>query len=164
MEQSYDITAEEIGRELSQRAYTISCAESCTGGLLTSTLTDVPGSSSYVLGSVVSYSNEVKIHILGVAEETLRTYGAVSPQTAQDMAECIRRLMRADIGVGITGIAGPGGGSTEKPVGLVYIAVADQKKTDVKEYHFLGTRAQIKKSSVQEAFLMIRNRVRGAFA
>ena len=151
MEQSYDITAEEIGRELSQRAYTISCAESCTGGLLTSTLTDVPGSSSYVLGSVVSYSNEVKIHILGVAEETLRTYGAVSPQTAQEMAECIRRLMRADIGVGITGIAGPGGGSTEKPVGLVYIGIRVKDEVKIFRRELKGDRNKIRQRAMMHA-------------
>ena len=97
-----------VGQMLCAKGYTISCAESCTGGLLTSTLTDVPGSSAYVMGSVVSYSNDVKSRILHVAEETLAAHGAVSPETARAMAEGVRDLMQTDIGVGITGIAGPG--------------------------------------------------------
>ena len=101
----------ETGRILHAAGLTIACAESCTGGLLTSTLTDVPGSSSYILGSIVSYSNDVKSRILHVAEDTLAGYGAVSEETAREMAEGIRRLMQTDLGVGITGIAGPDGGS-----------------------------------------------------
>ena len=131
MESAYEIFSDELGRELRARGLTIACAESCTGGLLTSTLTDIPGSSSYVMGSVVSYSNDVKSRILHVSEETLLLHGAVSEETAREMAEGVRQLMQTDIGVGITGIAGPDGGSAEKPVGLIYIAAADRTHTIV---------------------------------
>lgn len=149
--------AEEVGRQLIEENLTIACAESCTGGLLTSVLTDVPGSSSYVTGSVVSYANDVKSRIVGVSEESLAAYGAVSAQVAREMAEGIRRFMRTDIGVGITGIAGPGGGTADKPVGLVYIAAAMQGRTLVTENYFSGTRAENKYAAVKKALMMIRS-------
>ena len=145
---------------LCAKGYTISCAESCTGGLLTSTLTDVPGSSAYVMGSVVSYSNDVKSRILHVAEETLAAHGAVSPETARAMAEGVRDLMQTDVGVGITGIAGPGGGSPEKPVGLVYIAVSTLGKTSVEKNVFSGVRAEIKRAAVNKALAMVQEMIR----
>ena len=144
-----------VGQMLCAKGYTISCAESCTGGLLTSTLTDVPGSSAYVMGSVVSYSNDVKSRILHVAEETL-----VSPETARAMAEGVRDLMQTDVGVGITGIAGPGGGSPEKPVGLVYIAVSAPGKTSVEKNVFSGVRAEIKRAAVNKALAMVQEMIR----
>ena len=149
-----------VGQMLCAKGYTISCAESCTGGLLTSTLTDVPGSSAYVMGSVVSYSNDVKSRILHVAEETLAAHGAVSPETAQAMAEGVRDLMQTDVGVGITGIAGPGGGSPEKPVGLVYIAVSTLGKTSVEKNVFSGVRAEIKRAAVNKALAMVQEMIR----
>ena len=149
-----------VGQMLCAKGYTISCAESCTGGLLTSTLTDVPGSSAYVMGSVVSYSNDVKSRILHVAEETLAAHGAVSPETARAMAEGVRNLMQTDVGVGITGIAGPGGGSPEKPVGLVYIAVSTLGKTSVKKNVFSGVRAEIKRAAVNKALAMVQEMIR----
>ena len=149
-----------VGQMLCARGYTISCAESCTGGLLTSTLTDVPGSSAYVMGSVVSYSNDVKSRILHVAEETLAAHGAVSPETARAMAEGVRDLMQTDVGVGITGIAGPGGGSPEKPVGLVYIAVSALGKPSVKKNVFSGVRAEIKRAAVNKALAMVQEMIR----
>ena len=149
-----------VGQMLCAKGYTISCAESCTGGLLTSTLTDVPGSSAYVLGSVVSYSNDVKSRILHVAEETLAAHGAVSPETARAMAEGVRDLMQTDVGVGITGIAGPGGGSPEKPVGLVYIAVSTLGKTSVEKNVFSGVRAEIKRAAVNKALAMVQEMIR----
>ena len=149
-----------VGQMLCARGYTISCAESCTGGLLTSTLTDVPGSSAYVMGSVVSYSNDVKSHILHVAEGTLAAHGAVSPETARAMAEGVRNLMQTDVGVGITGIAGPGGGSPEKPVGLVYIAVSTPGKTSVEKNVFSGVRAEIKRAAVNKALAMVQEMIR----
>jgi len=149
-----------VGQMLCAKGYTISCAESCTGGLLTSTLTDVPGSSAYVMGSVVSYSNDVKSRILHVAEETLAAHGAVSPETARAMAEGVRDLMQTDVGVGITGIAGPGGGSPEKPVGLVYIAVSTLGKTSVKKNVFSGVRAEIKRAAVNKALAMVQEMIR----
>ena len=149
-----------VGQMLCARGYTISCAESCTGGLLTSTLTDVPGSSAYVMGSVVSYSNDVKSRILHVAEGTLAAHGAVSPETARAMAEGVRDLMQTDVGVGITGIAGPGGGSPEKPVGLVYIAVSTLGKTSVEKNVFSGVRAEIKRAAVNKALAMVQEMIR----
>lgn len=149
-----------VGQMLCAKGYTISCAESCTGGLLTSTLTDVPGSSAYVMGSVVSYSNDVKSRVLHVAEGTLAAHGAVSPETARAMAEGIRNLMQTDVGVGITGIAGPGGGSPEKPVGLVYIAVSTLGKTSVEKNVFSGVRAEIKRAAVNKALAMVQEMIR----
>lgn len=151
-----------VGRELYAAGMTISCAESCTGGLLTSTLTDVPGSSAYVMGSVVSYSNDVKSRILHVAEDTIAAYGAVSEETARAMAEGVRRLMQTDLGVGITGIAGPDGGSAEKPVGLVYIAVSDRSNTVVQKNYFRGTRLENKRAAVDKALAMIRDVLRSS--
>ena len=156
-----EIPAERTGKELRAAGLTIACAESCTGGLLTSMLTDVSGSSSYVMGSVVSYSNDVKARVLHVSEETLAVYGAVSEETAREMAQGVRKLIHADIGVGITGIAGPDGGSTEKPVGLVYIAVADQTHTVVQKNNFHGTRFENKQAAVHKAFAMICDIIRG---
>lgn len=114
----------ETGRLLLARRLTIALAESCTGGLLASILTDVAGSSAYVVGGVVSYSNEAKRRLLGVPETTLLTHGAVSPQTAAAMAQGARGLFGSDLAVAVTGIAGPGGGTPTKPVGLVYLYVA----------------------------------------
>lgn len=152
--------AAEIGSLLEENGLTISCAESCTGGLLTSTLTDVPGSSAYLTGSVVSYTNEVKARILGVPEESLASCGAVSEPVARAMAEGVRALMRTDIGVGITGIAGPGGGTVGKPVGLVYIAVSSPSGTVVSENRFLGTRLENKRASVEKALWMTVDMIR----
>ena len=112
------------GKALLSKEYTIACAESCTGGLLTSRLTDIAGSSAYVMGSIVSYDNTVKMNQVGVLPRTLEVKGAVSPETAAEMAAGVRKKLKTNIGVGITGIAGPGGGTAAKPVGLVYIAVA----------------------------------------
>ena len=155
--------SEETGRKLRAARLTIACAESCTGGLLTSVLTDVPGSSAYVMGSVVSYSNEVKNRILHVSAETLSVCGAVSEETARAMAEGIRNLMQTDLGVGITGIAGPDGGSAEKPVGLVYIAVANQAKVTVHKNNFYGTRSENKYAAVNHALVMIQDIIRSTY-
>lgn len=121
---SKKLLEEQVGQQLLAQGLTIACAESCTGGLLTSRLTDIAGSSAYVMGSVVSYTNRIKETLVGVQHETLLAHGAVSEETAREMAEGIRRAIETDIGVGITGIAGPGGGTKEKPVGLVFIAVS----------------------------------------
>ena len=146
-----------VGRLLRECGRTIACAESCTGGLLTSRLTDVAGSSAYVMGAVVSYTNEVKSSLVGVHEATLKAFGAVSEETAREMAEGIRRAIPADIGVGITGIAGPGGATTEKPVGLVYIAVAAEHMTHAVRHVFSGSRAEVKHQSTEAALAMVRD-------
>ena len=114
----------ELVKELSARGLTISTAESCTGGLIAKAITDVSGASEVFWGGVVSYDNSVKENVLGVKHETLESYGAVSAQTACEMAEGVRALCKTDIGISTTGIAGPGGGTREKPVGTVYVAIA----------------------------------------
>lgn len=111
----------ELGEQLERHQLTIALAESCTGGMLASILTDIAGSSHYVMGGVVSYSNFAKMHLLGVRPETLEVHGAVSPETAAEMAQGARNLLQTDLAISVTGIAGPGGGSPEKPVGLVYL-------------------------------------------
>ena len=155
-----DSLSEEVGRKLRAAGLTIACAESCTGGLLTSTLTDIPGSSSYVMGSVVSYSNDVKSRILHVSGDTLAVFGAVSAETAHEMAEGVRNLIQTDIGVGITGITGPDGGSCEKPVGLVYIAVSTGAHITASKNNFPGTRAENKMMAVEKALTMIQSAIR----
>ncbi len=135
---------------------TIATAESCTGGLLASRLTDVSGSSQYMQGSVVSYSNEVKVSQVGVKQDTLFTHGAVSEETAGEMAIGIKEKFKTDIGIGITGIAGPTGGTDEKPVGLVYIAIAIKDKLIVKRFQFLKDRKANKLLSSQTALNMLR--------
>ncbi len=155
-----ELLEEIVGQALLQKGWEIACAESCTGGLLTSRLTDVAGSSVYVKGSIVAYSNEIKARLVGVSEETLRAYGAVSRQTAAEMSEGVRRTVGTDVGVGITGIAGPGGGTAEKPVGLVYISVSGHDGTVVQEHHFLGSRAEIKRQSAEHALSMINHYIR----
>ena len=146
-----------VGRLLRECGRTIACAESCTGGLLTSRLTDVAGSSAYVMGAVVSYTNEVKASLVGVHEATLKEFGAVSEETAREMAEGVRHAIPADIGVGITGIAGPGGATAEKPVGLVYIAAAAEHMTHAVRHVFSGSRAEVKRQSTEAALAMVRD-------
>lgn len=115
--------AQRVVEALLERGWILATAESCTGGLVSEKITEVPGCSAVFTCGVCSYANEIKESVLGVRPETLMRYGAVSPQTAREMATGVRRLAGADIGISTTGIAGPGGGSAEKPVGLVYIAV-----------------------------------------
>jgi nicotinamide-nucleotide amidase len=118
-----------IGRILKEKKLTLSTAESCTGGYLAHLVTSVPGSSSYFIGSVVSYANEVKMKQLGVKEETLRQHGAVSEQTVREMVAGAVRLLGTDVAVATSGIAGPDGGTPEKPVGTVWIAVGNRERT-----------------------------------
>ena len=145
----------ELGKILTAKNLTIACAESCTGGLLTSRLTDVSGSSAYVQGSIVSYSNEVKNSVLNVQAETLKNFGAVSEQTARQMSANVRELFKTDIGVGVTGIAGPSGGTAEKPVGTVYISVSDSRQIIVKLFNFSGSRSEIKNQACEAAMQMV---------
>lgn len=145
-----------VGGMLRERGMTIACAESCTGGLLTSRLTDIAGSSAYVMGSIVSYTNEVKSALVGVQETTLRAFGAVSEETAREMAEGVRRAIPADVGVGVTGIAGPGGATADKPVGMVCIAVAVGRMTRTERHVFSGTRTAVKRQSTEAALAMVK--------
>ncbi len=127
------LSAEKIIKELIKNNTTLSVAESCTGGWLSKIITEISGASAIYKGGICSYSNEIKTKLLGVAEETLSLYGAVSEQTAKQMAQGVRLALNTDIGVGITGIAGPSSDNTQKPVGLIYIAVSNGNKTVVKE-------------------------------
>lgn len=147
---------EVVGRLLRERGLTISAAESCTGGLLMSKLTDVPGSSAYVQAGVVVYSNESKTALAGVRPALMKEHGAVSEPVAAGLAEGIRERTGSHIGVGITGIAGPGGGSEQKPVGTVAIAVSGLGATRVRTFTFYGNRSMVKYWSAQTALDMVR--------
>ncbi|MBI3599231.1 MAG: CinA family protein, partial [Nitrospinae bacterium] len=136
---------------------TLSIAESCTGGLVSHLITNVPGSSDYFERGCVVYSNRAKVELLGVPEDTIKRYGAVSSYAAVAMAEGVKTKSGTDIGLSITGIAGHGGGTIEKPVGLVYIAIAGDKKTDWKEYRFKGGREEIKLKSATAALELLRD-------
>jgi len=137
------------------KGLTVAAAESCTGGLVSDMLTDIPGSSNYFLGSVVAYSNAVKEHILGVRASTLFEQGAVSGETAVEMAEGVRHLLGADIAVSITGIAGPGGGTKEKPVGLTWIGVSSNQGSEASCFHWEGDRRANKRSSAEQALRIL---------
>ncbi len=139
------------------KAKTISIAESCTGGLISSRLTDISGISKNLLASVIAYSNRSKVKILRVSPETLRHYGAASKETAADMAVNARLLLKSDVGISTTGIAGPSGATDKKPVGLVYIGLSDKNKVIVKRFNFTGTRDIIKFRASQAALDMLRH-------
>jgi nicotinamide-nucleotide amidase len=145
-----------VGDALRSKGFTIAVAESCTGGLLASRLTDVPGSSDYVDRGVVCYSNRAKVESLGIAEALLAEHGAVSEPVAHAMADAIRVQATASVGVGITGIAGPDGGTPQKPVGTVAIAVVADREARVRTFRFVGAREQVKFQATQAALNMLR--------
>lgn len=145
-----------IGYLLTMKNLSLSVAESCTGGLISDRITNVPGSSKYFKGGVISYSNELKQSGLKVSSKTLKKYGAVSSQAAAEMAEGVRKSCKTDIGVSATGIAGPTGGSEEKPVGLIYLALSTKGGVQEEEHRFSGERRQIKEYSAQAALDMLR--------
>lgn len=151
-----------VGKLLEQQGLTLCCAESCTGGLIASRLTDVPGSSTYFQYGVVTYSNWAKEHFLKVNAQTLQQYGAVSEETAQEMVRGVKAIGQTDLALAVTGIAGPGGGSPQKPVGLVYIAVADCERVISRECRFHGTREEIKQQTVDQALFMVKTLLEGA--
>lgn len=146
---------------LREKGLTLATAESCTGGLLSGTIVNVPGSSSVLKEGFVTYSNEAKMERLGVKTETLEQYGAVSEQTAKEMALGVAKVSGTQIGVGITGIAGPDGGTIEKPVGLVYIACAINEQVVVRELRMKGNRQKIREQSVVKGLDLIRRVVLG---
>ena len=136
--------------------YTVSTAESCTGGMIASTIVDIPGASDCFNEGYVTYSNEAKMKNLGVKDSTLTSHGAVSYETAEEMAKGVRKRAKADFGVSSTGIAGPGGGSPKKPVGLVYIGCAyGDDKCIVKELHLKGNRSTVRASAAEEALKLL---------
>jgi nicotinamide-nucleotide amidase len=148
-----------VGYYLQMRNATLAVAESCTGGMVSARITSVPGSSRYFLGGAIVYSNELKTQFADVPASVIAKHGAVSSETAAAMAEGIREKTGATLGLSITGIAGPGGGTAEKPVGLVYLAVAGERGTEVVERRFPGDRHRVQTIATQQALDLVRRRL-----
>ena len=155
---AYDNTPVEemIGNLLTTKGMTLSTAESCTGGFIAHKITTVPGSSKYFKGSVVSYSNEVKVNVLNVLSDDIQLYGAVSRQVVEQMADNVRRLLKTDYALATSGVAGPDGGTAEKPVGLVWISVSSPKGVVSREFKFGNVRIQNIERTAQTAMLMLK--------
>ena len=151
----------QIGQLLRERALKLVLAESCTGGLIGHRITDLPGSSEYFLGGIVAYAYEAKVALLGVSWDTLNTKGAVSGETALEMAHGVRARLGADIAVSVTGIAGPGGGTAEKPVGTTWVGVATKDGAWKRRFQFSGDREQNKESSANAALQMLLDYLQG---
>lgn len=152
MENSIEIV---VGRILKERGLKLVAAESCTGGLIGSRITDIPGSSEYFLGSIVAYAYEAKVALLNVSWDTLNTQGAVSRETVLEMARGAIKQLKADIAIAVSGIAGPGGGTPQKPVGTTWIALNSSDGEWAKEFHFSGNREQNKAASATAALQML---------
>jgi len=151
---------EELVALLAQQHKKIATAESCTGGMISQMITSVPGASVVFDCGIVAYANEIKKNILGVRAETLEKYGAVSEQTALEMAQGIKKLSGADYALAVTGIAGPGGGSREKPVGTVYVGIIRPDGSEVCLFRFSGNREEIRKQTAQAALEKICHYIR----
>ena len=150
---------EVVGLRLAVGGFTVATAESCTGGLVAHRLTEVPGSSSYFMEGVVTYSNEAKTRLLGVPAELIEQHGAVSAEVAEAMAEGVKQRAGTDFGLAVTGVAGPGGGSEQKPVGLVYVALADDAHTEHRRLMLPGDRHLIRWRASQAALDLLRRRL-----
>lgn len=146
-----------VGEQLRAHGWRLAVAESCTGGLLGHWITEIAGSSDYFLGGVIAYSNQAKEQLLGVRPSTLLQYGAVSEATAREMAAGVRQRFGADLALAVTGIAGPGGGTPEKPVGLVYIALDAPDRQICRRYVWQGDRAANKAHSAHAALVLLRD-------
>ena len=144
-----------LAEVLADQGLTLATAESCTGGGLSHLLTSIPGASAFFIGGIIAYQNDIKEKFLGVSQATLVDHGAVSSPTAGAMAEGCRNRFGTDIAVSITGIAGPGGGSPEKPVGRVFVAVAIDQRTRVVEHTFPGNREQVRAAAIDAALDLI---------
>ena len=149
-----------LGDLLLRKKATISVAESCTGGLTSKLITDIPGSSQYFLGGVTAYSNQIKENFVQVSKLLIKDRGAVSKDVAAELAWNVRKLMRSTYGIGITGIAGPDGGTKQKPVGLVYIALADSKSTHVKKFQFSGDRERVRLLAAKRALYLLWHKIK----
>lgn len=149
-----------VGQALRQRGWTLALGESCTGGMVSHLLTQVAGSSEYFLGGVVAYSNQAKQDLLGVDALTLMEHGAVSPETAREMARGARSAFLVHVGLSVTGVAGPGGGSDDKPVGLTYVAVITPEGERVERYQWSGDRQANKQASAEAALELLLQAVR----
>jgi len=146
---------QKVFKKFTQRGQTLAIAESCTGGLIGDRLTNMPGASAFFLLGVIAYDNAAKTKILGVPSVLIKKHGAVSSPVAKAMAQGVRQILKTDFGLSVTGIAGPSGGSKDKPVGLVFIAVSTQQKTIVKKFLFEGNRLAIKNTAAQTALKML---------
>ncbi|MFN2197162.1 MAG: CinA family protein [Anaerolineales bacterium] len=144
-----------VGKLLRKLGWRLAAAESCTGGLIGHRLTNVPGASAYYLGSVTAYAYEAKVRLLGVSWETLETYGAVSAETALEMARGVCRALAAEVGIAVSGIAGPGGGTPEKPVGLTWIGICTPHMEKAWKFVWEGNRLQNKEQSAEKALELL---------
>lgn len=149
-----------VGEALLKYKKTLAVAESCTGGLISNLITDVPGSSKYFISGLVAYDNKVKTLNLNIKDSILKKDGAVSKNVAKLMADGIRTSANTDIGIGVTGIAGPGGETKKKPIGLVYVALSTKKNAIVKEFKFLGSREEIKLQAAQQTLNLLRQNIK----
>lgn len=145
----------QVGDLLRVSGLTLAAAESCTGGLVGHRITNVPGSSEYYLGSITAYAYEAKVRLLGVSWDTLEKYGAVSQETALEMAAGVRQALGADIGVSVTGIAGPGGGTPEKPVGLTWIGLSTPDGNRAWSFVWHGSRLENKQQSAEQVLRIV---------
>jgi len=148
---------EDTGFLLKKKGWTISVAESCTGGLIGSLLTSVPGSSDYFAGGIIAYSNEVKRNLLSVSSQTLDEFGAVSEETVREMSRGVKKLLKTDVGISVSGIAGPTGGSKNKPVGTIAMGVDIPRKIITNILNLKGDRNKIRERAAAEALKMLRN-------
>jgi nicotinamide-nucleotide amidase len=150
----------QVGDTLRERGFTLSVAESCSGGLISHRITNIPGSSDYFDRGVITYSNKAKMDLLEVPKLVLESFGAVSEETAKAMANGVKKLAGSDLGLAVTGIAGPSGGTPAKPVGLVYIGCASESSTIAKEFRFSGSRGDIKEQTSEEALKLVLDMIR----
>jgi len=155
---------EQIGELLLARGWFLALAESCTGGLVSHRITNIPGSSGYYLGGITAYANEAKMRLLGVRLETLERYGAVSRETALEMARGARQTLKADISMSISGIAGPGGETPGKPVGLTWIGLSAPSWENAWSYVWLGDRLRVKEQSAEQLLLLLQDYLNGSLA
>jgi len=152
---------QEVGDLLNLKGLTLGLVESATGGLISHLITNVPGSSGYYKGSITAYSNQVKINLAGAMEETIKKYGAVSPQVVEEMADGGRRALGADICLADTGIAGPGGATQVKPAGLFYLGLSHGAGTSSRKHRFQGNRQQNKQAAAEAALFWLRDYLLG---
>jgi nicotinamide-nucleotide amidase len=157
-----DRLIQQIARVLKAKKLTISVCESCTGGMLGAALTKVSGSSEYFLGGVIAYADAVKRKVVGVKAGVLASHGAVSAESACEMARGVQQRLQSDISVAVTGIAGPTGGSVDKPVGTVYIAIAGDKGVHVRRFRFKGTRENIRHAACLRALELLKQELHNA--
>ena len=145
----------QVGKRLRERGWTLAVAESCTGGLLGHLITEVPGSSDYFMGGILAYSDQAKANLLQVRTDSLEQYGAVSEQVASEMAIGVRALLQTSSGLSVTGIAGPGGGTDEKPVGLTFIGLSSPQGVVVEKHIWQGTRSENKLATARAALTLL---------